>query len=190
MAFAAFPGSVIGVSAVSGAENDCLLALWLVCLVYFVARRDAPFSGLATAYLFAPPLVLGVLLWTWMEHGPVPWLRLAAFLAGGVLVINAPQYARNLRFVHTGVENRSASYAPKDPPRPCAVLCLDCAGMQKKMAQYAPLGPPWRWAGSCCTCRGNATAGPPMPSGACARAPAPAQIVGMSSFSILTPTGW
>jgi hypothetical protein len=134
VAFAAFLGSVVGISAVSGAlglgskgqafatlvcatlpngilqasgaKNDWLLAFWLVCLVYFVARRDAPFSGLAagltvatkaTAYLFAPPLVAGVLLWTWLEHRPVPWLRMAAFLAGGVLLINTPQYVRNLR---------------------------------------------------------------------------------------------
>jgi hypothetical protein len=134
VAFAAFLGSVVGVSAVagalgigsrgqafaplvcatlpngilqaSGAKNDWLLAFWLVCLVYFVARGDAPFSGLAaglamatkaTAYLFAPPLVGGVLLWAWMEHRRVPWLRMAAFLAGGVLLINTPQYVRNLR---------------------------------------------------------------------------------------------
>jgi len=134
VAFAAFLGSVVGVSAVagalglgskgqafaalvcatlpngilqaSGAKNDWLVAFWLVCLVYFVARRDAPFSGLAaglamatkaTAYLFAPPLVAGVLLWTWMEHRRVPWLRMAAFLAGGVLLINTPQYVRNWR---------------------------------------------------------------------------------------------
>jgi hypothetical protein len=147
VAFAAFLGSVIGVSAVagalglgskgqafaallcatlpngilqaSGAKNDWLLALWLVCLVYFVARRDAPFSGIvaglavatkATAYLFAPPLVAGVLLWTWMETRragegagrgpggpPHRALRMAAFLAGGVLLINAPQFVRNLR---------------------------------------------------------------------------------------------
>jgi hypothetical protein len=134
VAFAAFLASVVGVSAIagalglgskgqafaalvcatlpngilqaSGAKNDWLLAFWLVCLVYFVARRDAPFSGLAlglavatkaTAYLFAPPLVAGVLLWTWMEHRRAPWLRMAAFLAGGVLLINAPQYVRNWR---------------------------------------------------------------------------------------------
>ena len=94
--FAAFFASVIGVSAVAGAlglgsKGQAFAAL--VCatsaqrhppgvrrqerlsagvlaglLVYFVARRDAPFSGLAaglalatkaTAYLFAPPLVAG-----------------------------------------------------------------------------------------------------------------------------------
>jgi len=134
VAWAAFLGSVVGVSAIagalglgskgqafaalvcatlpngilqaSGAKNDWLGALWLVCLVYFAARRDAPFSGLAaglavatkaTAYLFAPPLVAGVLVWTWMEHRRVPWLRMAACLAGGVLLINAPQYVRNWR---------------------------------------------------------------------------------------------
>jgi hypothetical protein len=40
------------------------------------------------------------------------------------------------------VENASLRYAPKDPPRPCAVLCLDCAGIEKKIALYAPIGPP------------------------------------------------
>ena len=44
--------------------------------------------------------------------------------------------------MHTGVENASLRYAEKDPPRPCAVLCPDCAGIQKKIAQYAPIGPP------------------------------------------------
>jgi hypothetical protein len=48
----------------------------------------------------------------------------------------------NVRFMHTGVENASLRYAAKDPPQPCAVLCLDCAGIQKKIALYAPLGPP------------------------------------------------
>jgi hypothetical protein len=39
-----------------------------------------------------------------------------------------------VRFVHTDVENAWA--------RPCAVLCLDCAGIRKKIARYAPVGPP------------------------------------------------
>jgi hypothetical protein len=47
-----------------------------------------------------------------------------------------------VRFVHTGVENGSARYGAKDRPRPCAVLCLDCAGIEKKMALYAPIGTP------------------------------------------------
>jgi hypothetical protein len=121
-----------GILQASGAKNDWLLAGWLVCLVYFAARRDAPFSGLAaglamatkaTAYLFAPPLVAGVLVAHALLRA-VPALvparfaaakrrdesrrgthecvrhnalRMAAFLAGGVLLINAPQYVRNLR---------------------------------------------------------------------------------------------
>ena len=94
LAFAAFLGSIIGVSALagalglgsrgqafaalfcatlpngilqaSGAKNDWMLTLWLIGMVYFAVRRDAPFTGLcaglalatkATAYLFAPPVL-------------------------------------------------------------------------------------------------------------------------------------
>ena len=38
-----------------------------------------------------------------------------------------------VRFVHTGVGN---------PPHPCAVLCLDCAGEPKKAAMYGGYGAP------------------------------------------------
>jgi hypothetical protein len=48
----------------------------------------------------------------------------------------------SVRFVHTGVENASARYYPPQPPRPCAVLCLDCIGNRKKLALYTPLGEP------------------------------------------------
>jgi hypothetical protein len=47
-----------------------------------------------------------------------------------------------VRFVHTGVENRSAQYADPVRPAPCAVLCPDCAGNQKKIALYQAIGPP------------------------------------------------
>ena len=92
-----------GILQASGAKNDTLLALWLVCLLYFAARRNAPFAGLAfglalatkaTAYLFAPPM-LAVL----MPYRPPPlktMLRMAVCLAGGALLINTPQYLRNL----------------------------------------------------------------------------------------------
>jgi hypothetical protein len=46
------------------------------------------------------------------------------------------------KFVHTGVTNASARYYASPPPRPCAVLCLECAGNQEKMALYAPVGTP------------------------------------------------
>ncbi len=45
-----------------------------------------------------------------------------------------------VRFAHTGVENASAKYAPAEGPRPCAVLCLDCAGNAKKLELYSPMG--------------------------------------------------
>jgi len=140
VAFLGFLGSIVGVSAIaaamgldtrgqafaalfcatipngilqaSGAKNDSLLALWLVSMVYFAVRRDAPFLGLslglalatkATTYLFAPPLLIAALF---VEQGMFrgspwgdrrSWLRFSAFLVGGVLLINTPQYVRNLR---------------------------------------------------------------------------------------------
>jgi hypothetical protein len=81
IAFAAYLGSIAGVSAIarefglsprtqavaalicatlpnailqaSGAKNDFLLAFWLVCAVYFAVRRDAAFLGLSVALALA-----------------------------------------------------------------------------------------------------------------------------------------
>jgi hypothetical protein len=47
-----------------------------------------------------------------------------------------------VRFVHVGVKNVSARYASQPAPRPCAVLCADCAGIPEKVAEYRALGPP------------------------------------------------
>ena len=95
IAFAAYAGSIAGVSAIaaafglstrsqawaalfcatlpnavlqaSGAKNDFPLAFWLVCAVYFAARRDARLLALSaalalatkgTAYLYLPPVLL------------------------------------------------------------------------------------------------------------------------------------
>ena len=91
----------------SGPKNDSMMALWLVSMVYFAARRDAPFTGLAlglalatkgTAYLFAPPLIAGVLAVDWLAGRRPQLLRIAACLVGGALLVNTPQYVRNLRF--------------------------------------------------------------------------------------------
>jgi len=91
-----------GILQASGAKNEWLLALWLICAAYFAAREDAPFTGLslglalatkATAYLFAPPLLLAVLLVRRPHLRP----RSLAWVAVGVLAVNAPQYVRNLR---------------------------------------------------------------------------------------------
>ena len=127
VAWGAFLGCIVGVSAVaaavglgsrgqafaalfcatlpnailqaSGAKNDMLLALWLVCVVYFAARRNAGFAALsiglalatkATAYLFLPAVIGG--LTTRLQVSNLPHI-----LFGGILLINGPQYLRNLR---------------------------------------------------------------------------------------------
>jgi hypothetical protein len=47
-----------------------------------------------------------------------------------------------VRFLHTGVENASARYTPPDAPKPCAVLCLDCADNRQRIALYQGIGTP------------------------------------------------
>jgi hypothetical protein len=139
VAWAAFLGCIMGVSAVaaavglgsrgqafaalfcatlpnailqaSGAKNDMLLAFWMVAAVYFAARRDVPFTALsiglalatkATAYLFLPGiLVFQIAGLRRVGGGPLvrakPDARTAGILLTGILLINAPQYLRNLR---------------------------------------------------------------------------------------------
>lgn len=103
-AFAAFFCATLpnGILQASGAKNEWMLALWLIGAAYFAARENAPFTGLAlglalatkaTAYLFAPPLVLAILL---IRRPPVR-ARSLAWVAAGVLVVNGPQYVRNVR---------------------------------------------------------------------------------------------
>ena len=83
----------------SGAKNDPVLALWLVCALYFAARwtRTPSGSGLffvaasvglalltkATAYLFLPPLMAGVLLAAGLRHSWRRWAALAGASPGG-----------------------------------------------------------------------------------------------------------
>ena len=126
IAFAAYAGSIAGVSAIagafglnsrsqawaalfcatlpnailqaSGAKNDFLLAFWLVCAVYFAARREALWLALSaalalatkgTAYLFLPPLLL--------YAAAVLPRRQLAWIAAAICLLNGPQYARNLQ---------------------------------------------------------------------------------------------
>ena len=120
----------------SGAKNDMLLAFWLVCAVYFAARRDPAFTGMsvglalatkATGYLFLPALLmifvgqavslrrgcqprLPVSQLCNLHRGVLPARRLdnppqdtilphqwAICLAAGILLINGPQFYRNLQ---------------------------------------------------------------------------------------------
>jgi hypothetical protein len=95
----------------SGAKNDCLLALWMVCALYFAARwAQSPsnarlaYLGLsialalftkATSYLFLPPLLAAVLWATGLRHSWRQWTNLAGACLLAVLLLNGPQYARN-----------------------------------------------------------------------------------------------
>ncbi|MGH9613506.1 MAG: hypothetical protein ACRD4P_10535 [Bryobacteraceae bacterium] len=49
---------------------------------------------------------------------------------------------RSYRFTHVGVKNVSAKYTARDPVRPCAILCLRCAGLQAKVDRYRSVGAP------------------------------------------------
>ncbi len=97
-----------GILQASGAKNDYLLAAWLACAAYFLLRApegkrsDMIFAGLAlglaigtkaTAYLFAPVLILAIAIpaWKWWRDH----LYSIALIAVCALALNLPQYARN-----------------------------------------------------------------------------------------------
>lgn len=93
-----------GILQASGAKNDCVLALWLASMAYFAAERQVAFAALAlglalgtkaTAYLFAPPLLLAV----WFAAGGSRRIKPAAIAVAAtmVLALNGPQYARNFQ---------------------------------------------------------------------------------------------
>ena len=99
---ATLPGAIL---QASGPKNECLVALWLVCLIYFAARGDFAFMGLSlalavatkgTAYVFAPPLIAGMLWIARIDGRRLRSAAIAGCLAAGVLLINAPLYVRNL----------------------------------------------------------------------------------------------
>ena len=85
-------------------RDDCLLSLWLAAMVLFAARRQVVFLALAlalalgtkaTAYLFAPP----VLLIAWIAPAKtrrIDWSA-AGILAASVLLLDGPQYIRNFQ---------------------------------------------------------------------------------------------
>jgi len=92
-----------GILQASGAKNDYLMAAWLIGAVYFLLSRASIFAGLAlalaigtkaTAYLFAPPLILAVMLPAWRERRDKA--RAIAAMLGCALALNAPQFLRNI----------------------------------------------------------------------------------------------
>jgi hypothetical protein len=93
-----------GILQATGAKNDYLLAMWLVAMAYFAMRNEALFTGLAlacavmtkaTAYLFAPPLLVAIWLPS-VRRDPKRGRRAALIAAACVLMLNGPQYWRNI----------------------------------------------------------------------------------------------
>jgi hypothetical protein len=87
----------------TGAKNDLLMAFWLAAMTYFLLRDEIGWSswGLAlavftkaTAYLFAPGLIIAALVWKSAN------VRSFEVAVAAVLLINGPLYVRN--FALTG----------------------------------------------------------------------------------------
>jgi 4-amino-4-deoxy-L-arabinose transferase-like glycosyltransferase len=103
-----------GIMQASGAKNDYLLTLWLAAMTYFAlrfvrsfARADLVYCGLAlglalatkaTAYLFVPGLLLAVFFPAIRAIGARRLAFAGLVLAAGVLLVNTPQYVRNIDF--------------------------------------------------------------------------------------------
>lgn len=126
IAFAAYAGSIVGVSAIagafglntrsqawaalfcatlpnailqaSGAKNDFLLAFWLVCAVYFAVRRDALWLALSAALALATKGTAYLFLPPLLVYAAVVLpRRQLAWIAAAICVLNGPQYVRNLQ---------------------------------------------------------------------------------------------
>jgi hypothetical protein len=100
---ATLPGAIL---QASGAKNDLLLAFWLICAVYFGLFGRTILSGLSfglavatkgTAYLFGPALLAGIIGITWPKSGHPRWFAVTSHALAAVLVLNAPQYWRNVQ---------------------------------------------------------------------------------------------
>jgi hypothetical protein len=98
-----------GILQATGAKNDYVLAAWLACAAYFLlrahqgSRADVIFAGLAlglalgtkaTVYLFAPGLILTIVIpsWKWWRANPAS----IALVAVCAVALNIPQYIRNM----------------------------------------------------------------------------------------------
>ena len=90
-----------GILQATGAKNDYVMAAWLAATVFFLLEVDMVFAGLAlglaigtkaTAYLYAPPLLLAIAALSWRK-----WkVSAAGTVAICALALNAPQFARNV----------------------------------------------------------------------------------------------
>ena len=100
---ATLPGAIL---QASGAKNDLLLAFWLICAVYFGLLGRTIFSGLSlglavatkgTAYLFGPALLAAIIGITWRKSKHPRWFAVTSHALAAVLLLNAPQYWRNVQ---------------------------------------------------------------------------------------------
>ncbi|MGD0436649.1 MAG: glycosyltransferase family 39 protein [Bryobacteraceae bacterium] len=101
-----------GILQASGAKNDYLLALWLASMAYFallyVQERkpvDLAYCGIAlglalctkaTAHLYFPGILAAIVLPALRQLRWVGLARMALVLAAGVMLVNGPQYVRNV----------------------------------------------------------------------------------------------
>ncbi len=101
----------MGVLQAASTQNDYVVTLWLVCLSYFtllmlqvgVTVSTAVYIGASlglailskgTAYIYAFPLCLGLLVWTIQQKRRRVW-QLASFAAAIALLLNLGHYLRN-----------------------------------------------------------------------------------------------
>ncbi len=102
----------MGILQATSTQNDYVVAFWMVCLAYFVVRRergsstpvDAAYVGLAaglgmltkgTGYVYAVPL----LAWYFWPRRPwprMPWVRDVGIVAVLVLLLNLGFWWRNI----------------------------------------------------------------------------------------------
>ena len=105
-----------GILQASGAKNEWLLALWMVAAIYFARRGESVWLALAvalalgtkaTAYLFLPPLLLVCGCRDWRTGGtevprrlksaPPRAAQTLAWIAAAVLLLDGPQFVRNVQ---------------------------------------------------------------------------------------------
>ena len=124
IAFCAYAGSILGVSAIagamglgrhaqawaavlcatlpnavlqgSGAKNDFLMGFWLVCAVYFALRREWRYFAVAAGLALATKATAYLFLPPLLIYAACVFpRRKLAWIAAVIFALNVPQYARN-----------------------------------------------------------------------------------------------